>query len=179
MVSSFLICSSIVFWDTIENRASAEIREETCESITADISGPEYVKIGDPYEYSFVQSGSTKQINARFTLTKDGKVIENSEESEKYLRYFREAGESIIEAEAVIDDCRIVVTKKIRSFSLYITSISDDENKINGDIISLLDKKGVRIQQITKNPDGKWVSPNQYELLKDADILLLQDKNRV
>lgn len=60
-------------------------------TITANIKGPEYVKIGDPYEYNLVQSGSTEQIAAKFILKKDGKTIENTKDTEKYLRYFREA----------------------------------------------------------------------------------------
>lgn len=180
---SLTIAIFIIIWCTsawaAENAVSASADKNstiTCDT-DAYINWPEYVKIGNPYEYTLIGSGSSQPAIANFTLQKSNTTIETSKNVEKYLRYFREAWESEIIAEATVNDCNLSASKKVTSFSLYVASIAHENDIISNDLSELLEKKGIRIKHIIKNEDGKWISPTDHEFIKDADIILLHDKN--
>lgn len=126
----------------------------SCENSYA-IIGPSQVKIGSAYEYK-ISTGSGEDISGavKYTLKRDGEIVETMDDKEKYLRYFTTPGEVTLEAQITESpsSCTGSITKRIRVYDSVLAYVGSERSGIETGMKDVFEKNNILFESYVDKP---------------------------
>lgn len=147
-----------------------------CENIY-EIRGPSQIRMGTTQEYSVSTGSGDFYGSVTYMLKRDGKVVETVENREKYLRYFSNPGEVLLEAKIVtnFDECSYVVSKKIQVYESILLYVGSQRSGIETPIQDVYEKNNILFKSYLKgsNVSQSENAQEMWESIAQSDIFIV------